>query len=307
MPWARLDDSFYDHPKILAIRADVRNAATGLFARALSRSNRRLSDGRITVDDLALLDARPLEISELVRVKLWRRAGKSYRIHDFLDFNKPRAQVLKEREAKVEGGRKGGLASGRRRRGGARSKGEASASSQLELPSRPTSAPNGASDSRPVPSETPPSGGAARAHEAEPSPEELAAALDGRTSPKWDGALSPDVDRLRDLTTHLTGQDDVLVTTNGGFAAKAISLLDRHGYAAVERAMRAAADGLSVRPTLRQLVFAAEDSLDEIPRPGRRTTVDRERAEFDEVQRSLRQQAAANRARRMATEGAGSA
>ena len=43
MPWASLDDSFYDHPKIVAIG----NEAAGVLARSIAYCARHLTDGVI--------------------------------------------------------------------------------------------------------------------------------------------------------------------------------------------------------------------------------------------------------------------
>lgn len=46
MPWGRLDDSFYDHPKLDDLGSS-RLAGAGLWAIAISWCNRRLTDGLV--------------------------------------------------------------------------------------------------------------------------------------------------------------------------------------------------------------------------------------------------------------------
>ena len=47
MPWGRIDDTHYDHPKVMALPRAVRNAADGLYWRCISWSNAKLTDGYV--------------------------------------------------------------------------------------------------------------------------------------------------------------------------------------------------------------------------------------------------------------------
>ncbi len=139
MPWGRCDDSHYDHDKVLSMPVTIRNAADGLYWRAISYCNAKLTDGFVSRSVVEHLNGTPEQVAALVKSKLWHRVRGGYRVHDFLDFNKSRAEVEEERARKAEAGRAGGLASGRARRGGKQegSNNEAGASGVLELPSRP--------------------------------------------------------------------------------------------------------------------------------------------------------------------------
>lgn len=99
MPWGRLDDSLYDHPKLDLIPVDDRLAAVGLWARALSWCNRFLTDGLVPRDRVAKLDGSTLLADRLVVAGLFDDVPSGYRIHDFLEFNDSRQMVL-ERRAK---------------------------------------------------------------------------------------------------------------------------------------------------------------------------------------------------------------
>jgi hypothetical protein len=124
MPWGRVDDDFYDHPKVTGMPSKVRNAACGLYWRAISYCNRYLTDGRLTGVALSKIDACDPEIEALLAAGLFERpkangkqsASPVLRVHDFLTRNKSRRQVLAERIQKVEAGRIGGLKSGEKRR-----------------------------------------------------------------------------------------------------------------------------------------------------------------------------------------------
>lgn len=115
MVWARLDDSFYDHPK-LDLLGDVRLPAIGLFAVALSWSNKWLTDGQIPAARVLRLGGTTELAEALVSAGLWERSGRDYLIHDFLDYSKGKNQVETERRQRSAAGRAGGLA--RRERAG---------------------------------------------------------------------------------------------------------------------------------------------------------------------------------------------
>ena len=114
MPWGRLDDSLYDHPKLDRLRH--RLAAVGLHALALSWCNRWLTDGHVSRRQVAKLGGTARLADDLVGAGLWERDGQDYRIHDFLEFNQSREEVEGTRRTKAEAGRMGGLASGRARK-----------------------------------------------------------------------------------------------------------------------------------------------------------------------------------------------
>lgn len=114
MPWGRIDDSLYDHPKLDHL--GHRLAAVGLHALALSWCNRWLTDGEVPRRQVVKLGGTVRLADELVTAGLWERHGQDYRIHDYLDYNQSRQEVGEVRRQKSEAGRAGGLASGRSRK-----------------------------------------------------------------------------------------------------------------------------------------------------------------------------------------------
>lgn len=156
MPWGRVDDNHYDHPKVMAIPRELRNAADGLYWRAVSRCNRVLSDGLLSDGDLALIDAEDHLVEALLAAGLFDRDRRGrIHVHDFLDHNKSRSEVIEDREKKAAAGRAGGLASARARaqhsRNKKRANGEAPASPRrsrtVEPPSRPVPSKDSLGDS----------------------------------------------------------------------------------------------------------------------------------------------------------------
>lgn len=109
MPWGRLDDSFYDHPKIEALGRDA-NAGAGVLMRAVSWSNRWLTDGRIPAHVLLRkFGAAPALVAAMVAGDLLEKIDpETYLIHDFGDYNDLRDEVEERRrethEARVRAG-----------------------------------------------------------------------------------------------------------------------------------------------------------------------------------------------------------
>lgn len=98
MPWGKLDDSFYDHPKLDELGRD-RLAGAGLWAVSISWCNKRLTDGHVTFERIARLGGTTRLAERLADVGLYERVPGGYLIHDFLDFNDSREMVEARREA----------------------------------------------------------------------------------------------------------------------------------------------------------------------------------------------------------------
>jgi hypothetical protein len=128
--WAKVDDQFAEHPKVLALGRD-RFAGMGLWLLGLTYANRFLTDGFIP--DAALPAGSRKLAARLVEVRLWEHVSGGYRIHDFGDYQPSREEVNSLRAARAEAGRKGGLRSGSTRL----SKGEANASASAQAPAKP--------------------------------------------------------------------------------------------------------------------------------------------------------------------------
>ena len=107
MPWGRVDDHHYRHEKVAELHEDHRKGAIALFWLAISWCNDRLTDGRVPRGTVRILGGEIAEADELVRVGLWEPDGSGYRIHDFLDFNKSKAQVEQERVQRSLAGQAG--------------------------------------------------------------------------------------------------------------------------------------------------------------------------------------------------------
>lgn len=97
MTWARIDDQFPNHPKIVAVGP----LAGWLHVCAICYCNSQLTDGYIPSGMLRRLadvpDADALA-DALVTIGLWERTDAGYLIHDFLEYNPP-AERVKEKRA----------------------------------------------------------------------------------------------------------------------------------------------------------------------------------------------------------------
>ena len=105
MPWANLDDQFPEHPK----NDGLSDAAFRLAVSGICYANRFLTDGFVASDRVPRIVPRfrKAALDELVSGGLWLTVAGGYEIHDFLDWNRSRAQVEEERERKRKAGKKG--------------------------------------------------------------------------------------------------------------------------------------------------------------------------------------------------------
>lgn len=117
MPWFRLDDKSWSHPKVVA----AGNAAWGAFCRLGAYASDHRTDGVIP-SSIAQLVATVDEIEKLVEVGLLDRneGATAYTIHDFLEWNPSAGEVEAKRskltELRSKAGRVGGVRSGEVRR-----------------------------------------------------------------------------------------------------------------------------------------------------------------------------------------------
>jgi hypothetical protein len=128
--WVRLDDGFTQHPKVaaagpLAIAMQVaalcycnKNLTDGFIPRAVART---LLDWELDNDDaywtitVKTDDGRSEDLTPefvwdcLLSAGLWDRVPGGFRIHDYLEYQPSKDEVLALREVRAEAGRIGGL------------------------------------------------------------------------------------------------------------------------------------------------------------------------------------------------------
>jgi hypothetical protein len=156
MPWVKLDEQFRHHPKI--VRAGP--IGISMYVCGLSYAAEYLTDGiipRQAVRTLLDLDGvvfvgmkdnetiDPIVVADtLVELGLWDKVPDGYRIHDYLDYNPSKAQVVADRAAKAAAGRAGGIAAAKAR---ATADGEAEGEADAVAESKPVTVSVPVSDS----------------------------------------------------------------------------------------------------------------------------------------------------------------
>lgn len=105
MTWANFDDNFADHPKV----AGLSDGAFRLHTSGILYSARYLTDGVVPVSAAKRLTPgyQPGHLTELVSAGLWALEEGGYHIHDYLQWNRSRDQILSERTRKSEAGKRG--------------------------------------------------------------------------------------------------------------------------------------------------------------------------------------------------------
>lgn len=113
MCWLKVDDEMWCNPKVVA----VSNDAKLLWVWAMNYSANKLTDGvlkwpqvQMLAGCLGLTDWKAVA-AELVENGLFEVEDEDYVIHDYLEYNPSREQVLAQRTARSEAGRRGGQAS----------------------------------------------------------------------------------------------------------------------------------------------------------------------------------------------------
>lgn len=124
MPWVRLDDEFYQHPKVVKVGP----LGIAMQVSGLCYCNRFLTDGFIprsavpTFMDFSELDQAAfngvgdvcwIAVQKLIDAGIWEEVDGGFQIHDYLDYQPSRATVADEHLKKQAAGQAGGLARAR--------------------------------------------------------------------------------------------------------------------------------------------------------------------------------------------------
>jgi hypothetical protein len=138
VPWFKVDDSFYDHPKVF----DAPDCALALWIRAGTWAARNLTDGFVPTE-LAkrLCDDPETAIGQLLKRGLWKTAKGGYRFHDWKKYQVSASEMKELRRKRADAGRLGGLAAAASKRpASARANAEGVAKQIFTpVPSRPSS------------------------------------------------------------------------------------------------------------------------------------------------------------------------
>jgi hypothetical protein len=97
MPWFKVDDNFYDHPKIKSIPRRHRGTAIALWVLAGSWCARYLTDGVIPAEQVLDFGTKR-DATNLVDAGLWIPVPGGYQFHDWAAYQPTRTYVEGERE-----------------------------------------------------------------------------------------------------------------------------------------------------------------------------------------------------------------
>lgn len=101
MSWTRLDDKFDMNPKLVKAIGLVGDSAGWMWVRAVCYCNNHLTDGRVPREVIPNLTShrRPYSVAKaLVDCGVFDQEGGDFAVHDFLQWNDSRRQVLDKRE-----------------------------------------------------------------------------------------------------------------------------------------------------------------------------------------------------------------
>lgn len=101
MAWAKFDDSFYDHPKVMEV-LDTEPMAMVLHVRAITYCARHRTDGKLrpnVVEHLVPLQSdREAQVKALIDTGLWYDHEGHFYVHDYLDYNPSREETDERRK-----------------------------------------------------------------------------------------------------------------------------------------------------------------------------------------------------------------
>ena len=110
--WIKFHNNFFTHPR----SAGLSTTAVTLYLRALCYSNEHLTDGVVPVAAIESWGiARWRHASDMLATRgLWVMSEDCIHVHDYLDYQRSRAEVQKLSKTKAEAGSKGGRAKAKR-------------------------------------------------------------------------------------------------------------------------------------------------------------------------------------------------
>jgi hypothetical protein len=99
MTWVKLDDGFYQHPKLVKVGP----IGMALQVAAICYCNRNLTDGFVQAEVVPLLVADSEGAADrLVGARIWEVVEGGYQIHDYDQYQPTKAQIEAERKATAD-------------------------------------------------------------------------------------------------------------------------------------------------------------------------------------------------------------
>jgi hypothetical protein len=94
MPWFRIDDGFWGHPR----RLELSMSAIGLWAVSGSWAARHLTDGFVPRSIMPILGGKPRDIKALTDAGMWLEQANGWQFRDWTHYQKTKVQVERDRE-----------------------------------------------------------------------------------------------------------------------------------------------------------------------------------------------------------------
>lgn len=94
MPWFKVDDNFYDHPKV----DELPVSAVGVWTLAGAYSARHLTDGFIPASRVSKLGGSEDDTSALVSAGLWDEAEGGFQFHNWDEYQPTKSDVESRRD-----------------------------------------------------------------------------------------------------------------------------------------------------------------------------------------------------------------
>lgn len=98
MPWFKVDDNFYDHPKVDELSLE----AVGLWTLCGTYSAKQLTDGFIPARRALRMGGTERAVRELIEAGLWLTVDGGFQFHDWDAYQPTKDKVEREREAARE-------------------------------------------------------------------------------------------------------------------------------------------------------------------------------------------------------------
>jgi len=89
MPYASIDDNMTENLKV----ARLSDAAFRVYVASICYCSRNLTDGLVLRNEAVKVGAAPRLIKELTEARLWEPDPEGWRVHDYLEWNKSRAEI----------------------------------------------------------------------------------------------------------------------------------------------------------------------------------------------------------------------
>lgn len=110
LPWVRLETSFPQNPKVLALVADKRWQDIVTYVSGLAYSGAQGTDGFIPRAALASIHGTPRVATSLVSAGLWQKDRAGWYMPDWDEFQQTSSQVADYKAKKQAASRKGNCA-----------------------------------------------------------------------------------------------------------------------------------------------------------------------------------------------------